>query len=68
VSHACADDETYDHPHKEFVGPVIWAALVLVQLDLYQIAQIDAYRPQQSIPTNTSIAKMDEDRVNVPNN
>ena len=66
MAYACADDETDDHPHEKFVGPVGRAVLVFIEFDLYRVGKIDAYRPEQSLPADAAITKMNEDRVDIP--
>jgi hypothetical protein len=68
VSYACAYDKTDDHPHKEFVGPIIGAVLVLVEFDLDEVTEIDTYSPQQTIPTYASFTYVNEYWINIPNN
>ena len=58
VTYACTDDEANDHPHEEFVGPICWAVLVFVEFNLDEVAQIYAYRPQQTIPADASLAEV----------
>jgi hypothetical protein len=66
VADTGTNNQTDNHPHKQFVGPFRRAILVLIQFDLDQIAQINANCPQQTIPTDTTVTYMEEYRIHIP--